>query len=212
MTDLIERLRDALADRYAVESEIGRGGMATVFLAEDLKHRRQVAIKVLHPELAASLGPERFLREIEIAAGLNHPHILPLFDSGEAAGLLFYVMPYVEGESLQERLESEGPLPIGDALKIAGEVADGLDYAHRQGVIHRDIKPGNVLLSEGHALIADFGVARAMGVASSGDATVIGLAVGTAKYMSPEQAGGGEVDGRTDVYVTCPQEWYHKLS
>ncbi len=202
MPDHLERLRDALADRYAVESEIGRGGMATVFLAEDLKHRRQVAIKVLHPELAATLGPERFLREIEIAAGLNHPHILPLFDSGEAAGLLYYVMPYVEGESLREKLVSEGQLPIDQAVAIAAEVAEGLDYAHRQGVIHRDIKPGNILLSEGHALIADFGLARAVDAASEGKAPAIGLAVGTPDYMSPEQgAADTTLDGRTDVYA-----------
>jgi tRNA A-37 threonylcarbamoyl transferase component Bud32 len=201
MNNLLERLKSALADRYAVESEIGRGGMATVFLAEDLRHARQVAIKVLHPELAASLGTDRFLREIKIAAGLDHPHILPLHDSGEADGLLFYVMPYVEGESLAGRLEREGQLPLERALDIAGEVADALAYAHRQGVIHRDIKPGNILLAEGHARIADFGVARALGVASEGDATATGLAVGTPKYMSPEQAAGGEVDGRSDVYA-----------
>ena len=159
MPDLLGRLQTALGDRYAVESEIGRGGMATVFLAEDLRHERKVAIKVLHPELAATLGTARFLSEIKIAASLNHPHILPLFDSGEAAGLLYYVMPFVEGESLQERLEGEIQLPIDEAVEIAAEVAEGLDYAHRQGVIHRDIKPGNILLSEGHALIADFGVA-----------------------------------------------------
>ena len=202
MSDLLERLRLALAGRYAIDSEIGRGGMATVFLAEDLKHNRKVAIKVLHPELAASLGTERFLREIEIAAGLDHPHILALHDSGEADGLLFHVMPYVEGESLRERLEREGQLPVDQALSIAAEVADGLDYAHRQGVIHRDIKPGNILVSEGHARIADFGVARAVGVASAGDATATGLAVGTPKYMSPEQAvGAAEIDGRADIYA-----------
>ncbi len=201
MSDLLERLRSALSGRYGVESEIGRGGMATVFLAEDLKHNRKVAIKVLHPELAASLGTDRFLREIEIAAGLDHPHILALHDSGEADGLLFHVMPYVEGESLGERLEREGPLPIDQALGIAAEVADGLDYAHRQGVVHRDIKPGNILLSAGHARIADFGVARAVGVASKGEATAIGLAVGTPKYMSPEQASAEEVDGRADIYA-----------
>jgi len=202
MPDLLGRLQAALADRYAVKSEIGRGGMATVFLAQDLKHRRQVAIKVLHPELAATLGTDRFLREIEIAAGLNHPHILPLFDSGEAAGLVFYVMPYVQGESLQERLETEVQLPIDEAVGIAAEVAEGLDYAHRQGVIHRDIKPGNILLSEGHALIADFGIARAIGAASDGEAAATGLAVGTPNYMSPEQAtADANVDGRSDIYA-----------
>ncbi len=202
MADLLERLKSALADRYAVESEIGRGGMATVFLAEDLRHDRKVAIKVLHPELAASLGTDRFLREIKVAAQLEHPHILALIDSGEADGLPYFVMPYVEGESLRERLEREGQLPIEQALSIAAEVADGLDYAHRQEVVHRDIKPGNILLAEKHARIADFGVARALGVASEGEATLTGLAVGTPKYMSPEQAAGAaEVDGRSDIYA-----------
>jgi hypothetical protein len=187
MPDVLGRLQTALADR---------------FRAEDLKHRRQVAIKVLHPDLAAALGGDRFLREIEIAASLNHPHILPLFDSGEAAGLLFYVMPYVEGESLQERLEAEVQLPIDQAVAIAAEVAEGLDYAHRQGVIHRDIKPGNILLSEGHALITDFGIARAIGAATDAEAQTPGLALGTPAYMSPEQgAPAAEVDGRSDVYA-----------
>ena len=166
MPHLLERLKSALASSYAVESEIGRGGMATVYLAEDLKHHRKVAIKVLHPELAASLGTDRFLREIEIAAKLEHPHILALIDSGGADGLPYYVMPYVEGESLRERLEREGQLPIDRALSIAVEVADGLDYAHRQGVIHRDIKPGNNLLSAKTARFADFGGARAIDEAS----------------------------------------------
>jgi len=196
----LERLQSALADRYAVEREIGRGGMATVFLAEDLKHHRPVAIKVLHPELASTVGAERFLREIEIAAGLDHPHILTLLDSGEADGLLFYVMPYVEGESLRGRLEREQQLPIEEAIRIGREVADGLGYAHRHGVIHRDIKPGNIMLSEGHALIADFGVARAVG--GEGQAlTSTGLAVGTPAYMSPEQASGGEAGARSDLYA-----------
>ena len=201
MLDLLERLRAALADRYAVESEIGRGGMATVFLAQDLRHDRRVAIKVLHPELAASLGPDRFLREIKIAAKLDHSHILALHDSGEADGLLYYVMPYVEGESLRERLERDGGLPIDQAIGIIVEVADGLAYAHERGVVHRDIKPGNILLSAGHARIADFGVARALGAASAGQATATGLAVGTPTYMSPEQASAGEVDGRSDTYA-----------
>lgn len=200
MSDLLERLRAALADRYAVESEIGRGGMATVFLAEDLKHGRKVAIKVLYPELAASVGGERFLREIEIAAGLDHPHILKLLDSGTADGLFYYVMPYVDGESLRERLEREQQLPIEEAVRLASEVADGLGHAHRQGVIHRDIKPANIMLSEGHALIADFGIAKAVG--TDGTAlTRTGLAVGTPQYMSPEQASGVEVDARSDVYA-----------
>jgi serine/threonine-protein kinase len=200
MPDLLERLRSALADHYAVESEIGRGGMATVFLAEDLKHHRKVAIKVMHPELASTVGGERFLREIEIAAGLDHPHILTLLDSGESDGLLYYVMPYVEGESLRFRLEREGQLPMDEAIRIAHEVADGLGYAHRHGVVHRDIKPANIMLSEGHALIADFGVARAVG--GEGQAlTSTGLAVGTPAYMSPEQASGGKVDARSDLYA-----------
>ncbi len=158
MPDLLERLKSALADRYAVESEIGRGGMAVVFLAEDLRHERQVAIKVLHPELTATLGGERFLQEIKTVAGLQHPHILPLYDSGEADGLLYYVMPYAEGESLRQRLDREGQLAVDESIRMVVEVADGLDYAHRQGVVHRDIKPGNILLAEGHATIADFGI------------------------------------------------------
>jgi tRNA A-37 threonylcarbamoyl transferase component Bud32/TolB-like protein/tetratricopeptide (TPR) repeat protein len=196
----LERLESALADRYAAEAEIGRGGMAAVFLAEDLKHHRKVAIKVLHPELAATVGSERFLREIEIAANLDHPHILTLLDSGEADGLLFYVMPYVDGESLRDRLEREGQLPIDEAVQIAREIADGLGHAHRHGVIHRDIKPANIMLSDGHAAIADFGIARAVG--GDGQAlTSTGLAVGTPAYMSPEQASGGEVGERGDLYA-----------
>jgi len=198
-SDLLERLKGTLGDQYFVESEVGRGGMATVFLARDVKHDRQVAIKVLHPEIAATLGSERFLREIQIAARLEHPHILTLIDSGEADGLPYFVMPYLEGGSLRERLDKEGELPIEEALQIAAEVADGLDYAHEQGVVHRDIKPSNILLYRGHALIADFGVARALDVAG-GSATVTGLAVGTPKYMSPEQAAGkSDIDGRSDV-------------
>src|SRR5262245_43233508 len=162
MDEPAERLREALADRYRVERELGRGGMATVYLAEDLKHHRRVAIKVLHPELAAALGPDRFLREIEIAARLTHPHILPLHDSGQAAGFLFYVMPYIAGESLRDRLKREKQLPLEDALAIAREIAGALDSAHRHGVIHRDIKPENILLSEGSAVVADFGIARAV--------------------------------------------------
>ena len=178
--------------------------MATVFLAQDLKHDRRVAIKVLHPELAATLGAERFLREIQIAARLEHPHILTLIDSGEADGLPYFEMPLVDGESLGARLQREAQLPIDEAVRIAREVADGLDYAHEQGVVHRDIKPGNILLSRGHALVADFGIAKAIGAASEGDAsaTATGLSVGTPRYMSPEQAAGvTEVDGRSDVYA-----------
>src|SRR5213083_426867 len=152
MADQLARLQAALADRYTIERELGRGGMATVYLAQDRKHHRQVAIKVLKPELAAALGPERFLREIETAARLNHPHILPLHDSGEAAGCLYYVMPYVEGESLRERLTREKQLPLDQALSLGREVADALSYAHGQGVVHRDIKPENILLESGHAV------------------------------------------------------------
>ena len=201
MPDLLERLQAALSDRYVIESEIGRGGMATVYLAEDLKHHRKVAIKVLHPELTASLGAERFLQEIEIVAGLQHPHILPLYDSGEADGLLYYVMPFATGESLRQRLDREGQLAVDEAVRIAVEVADGLDYAHRQGVVHRDIKPGNILLSDHHAVIADFGIARAVQVAQAGRLTSTGLGVGTPLYTSPEQATAEEtLDGRTDIY------------
>src|SRR3989475_494450 len=202
MPDLLAVLRDALADRYAVERELGRGGMATVFLAEDLKHRRPVAIKVLHPELAAAVGADRFLREIEIAARLQHPHILPLYDSGTAAGFLYYVMPYVEGESLRDRLEREKQLSLEDTLRIAGEVAGALAYAHSHGVVHRDIKPENVMLSGGTVVVADFGIARA--VTAAGDEhqlTQTGTVIGTPAYMSPEQAtGSAEIDGRSDQY------------
>jgi serine/threonine protein kinase/tetratricopeptide (TPR) repeat protein len=200
MSDLLDHLRAALGDRYAIEGEVGRGGMAVVFLAEDLKHHRRVAIKVLLPELAAGVGPDRFLREIEIAAGLDHPHILTLLDSGKADGILYFVMPFIEGQSLRDRLAHEQQLPIEEAVRIAREVADGLGHAHRHGVIHRDIKPGNIMLSEGHALIADFGVARAVG--GEGQAlTSTGLALGTPSYMSPEQASGGEGDARSDLYA-----------
>ena len=158
MAETPEHLVAALADRYRIERELGRGGMATVFLAEDLKHRRRVAIKVLDPEVAAAIGSERFLREIEVAAGLNHPHILALHESGAADGLLYYVMPFAEGESLRQRLEREKQLPLAEALRITREVADALDYAHRRGLVHRDIKPENILLQDGRALVADFGI------------------------------------------------------
>jgi serine/threonine-protein kinase len=198
----IDRLKTALADRYAIERELGAGGMATVYLAEDLKHRRAVAVKVLRPELAAAIGPERFLREIEITARLDHPHILPLLDSGEADGFLFYIMPYVQGESLRDRLNREKQLPIDDAIQIAREVADALDFAHQQDVVHRDIKPENVLLGAGHARVADFGIARALSAAGGDRLTETGAAIGTPHYMSPEQASGGQqVDGRTDIYA-----------
>jgi serine/threonine-protein kinase len=194
------RLAAALADRYRLERELGAGGMATVYLAEDLKHRRKVAIKVLRPELSAALGVERFLREIETTANLQHPHILPLYDSGSAEDRLYYVMPYVEGESLRERLAREGRLPLEDALQVAREVIDALSYAHGRGVIHRDIKPENIMLSAGHALVADFGIAKA--VAAGGNRlTQTGLAVGTPAYMSPEQAlADSSVDARSDLF------------
>ena len=196
-----DRLQEALAGRYTLERELGQGGMAVVYLAVDPKHNRQVALKVLLPELAATVGPKRFLREIEIAAGLNHPHVLPLHDSGEADGFLYYVMPYVEGESLGDRLVRDGPLPLDEALRYARDVAEGLDYAHSRGVVHRDIKPANILLSEGHALIADFGVARALSDANEDRMTSTGLTVGSIAYMSPEQAAGErDFDGRSDLY------------
>jgi serine/threonine protein kinase/tetratricopeptide (TPR) repeat protein len=191
----------SLQDRYTLERELGRGGMATVFLARDLKHDRLVALKVLHPELAASLGPERFLREIKVAARLNHPYIVPLHDSGQAGNLLYYVMPYVDGESLRQRLGRERQLPVEDALQIARNVAAALDYAHRQGVVHRDIKPENVMLHEGEALVTDFGIAKAVSAAGGESLTQTGVAIGTPAYMSPEQAAGeAEPDGRSDVY------------
>jgi len=190
-----------LADRYAFEKELGHGGMAIVFLARDLKHDRPVAVKVLRPELGAALGAERFLREIKLAARLTHPHILPLHDSGEATGLLYYVMPYVEGESVRDRLNREKQLPVEDAVAIAREVADALSYAHSQDVVHRDIKPENILLESGHAVVTDFGIARAISAAGGETLTETGLAVGTPSYMSPEQvAGSGELDGRSDIY------------
>src|SRR5438876_1579843 len=201
MAELLARLRGALADRYAIDRELGHGGTATVYLAPDLKHGRAVAIKVLRPELAAALGAERFLREIEIAARLTHPHILPLHDSGEAAGFLYYVMPFVEGESLRDRLKREPQLPVEEAVRIAREVATALSYAHSQDVVHRDIKPENILLSGGEAVVADFGIARAIVAAGAEQLTDTGLAVGTPGYMSPEQATGAEhLDGRSDVY------------
>ena len=201
VTASLARLTAALADRYRVERELGRGGMATVFLAQDVRHDRPVALKVLKPELAYALGPDRFLREVRITARLNHPHILPLLDSGETEGLLYYVMPYVDGESLRDRLKRDKQLPLDDALQMAREVADALSYAHRHDVVHRDIKPENILLESGHAVVADFGIARAITAASEEKLTETGLAIGTPAYMSPEQAAGETtLDGRSDLY------------
>jgi serine/threonine-protein kinase len=200
LTDPLELLRTALAERYAIERLIGEGGMATVYLANDIRHERKVAIKVLRPELAASIGADRFLREIKVAARLQHPNILPLYDSGEAASFLYYVMPFVEGESLRALIDREQQLSLPDAIQITCEIADALFYAHSQKVIHRDIKPENILLRDGRALVADFGIARALSQASE-KLTETGMAVGTPHYMSPEQAlAGANIDGRTDQY------------
>jgi len=199
-TEVRQQINAALADRYSIERELGRGGMATVFLAEDRKHSRKVAIKVLTPGVAASLGPERFLREIAIVARLSHPHIVSLIDSGGTNGLLYYVAPYVSGGSLRDRLDREARLPVGDALRIAREVGSGLDYAHRSGFVHRDVKPANVLFADGMAMLGDFGVANA-GAANAEPLTDGGIAVGTPAYMSPEQASGEQkLDARSDIY------------
>jgi serine/threonine protein kinase/Tfp pilus assembly protein PilF len=197
----VQRLRDALSQSYAIDRELGRGGMATVYLAQDVKHDRVVALKVLHPDLAASLGPDRFLREIKLAARLNHPHILPLFDSGNADGLLYYVMPYVEGESLRERLDRDRQLPIQEAIQHTQAIASALDYAHRQNIVHRDIKPENVMLYEGMAMVMDFGIAKAVSSAGAETLTQTGMMIGTPAYVSPEQAAGEtNLDGRSDQY------------
>src|SRR6476661_2578933 len=201
MSDIPERLAAALADRYRIERELGAGGMATVYLAHDLRHDRKVALKVLRPELAAVIGAERFLAEIKTTAALQHPHILPLFDSGQADGFLFYVMPLIEGESLRDRLNREHQLPVEDAVRLAKEIGSALDYAHRHGVIHRDIKPENILLHDGAALVADFGIALAVSHAGGNRMTETGLSLGTPGYMSPEQATGERgLDARSDVY------------
>ncbi|UCC82793.1 MAG: protein kinase [Gemmatimonadota bacterium] len=201
MPDPFAQFREEIADKYAVEREIGRGGMAIVYLAQDLKHDRQVAVKVLLPELSTSLGTQRFLREVKIAAGLQHPHILPIYDSGEAAGLLYYVMPYVEGHTLRDRLDRETQLPIDESLQIVRDVANALSYAHKRGIVHRDIKPENILISEGYPVVADFGIARALTEAGGDKLTQTGVAIGTPAYMSPEQVReGAQVDGRSDLY------------
>ncbi|MGH7522903.1 MAG: protein kinase domain-containing protein, partial [Gemmatimonadales bacterium] len=200
MTD-VSRLAAALADRYSIERELGAGGMATVYLAEDLKHQRRVAIKVLKPELAAVLGAERFVQEIKTTAVLQHPHILPLFDSGTADGFLYYVMPYIEGETVREKLNRETQFGIDEAVKITTEVADALDYAHRHDVIHRDIKPENILLHDGRPMVADFGIALAVSAAAGGRMTETGLSLGTPHYMSPEQATAEKnITARSDIY------------
>jgi serine/threonine-protein kinase len=198
--DTLERIKQALKDRYLVERELGRGGMATVYLGQDIRHEREVAIKVLHPDLSASIGADRFEREIKLAAKLQHPHILSLYDSGEADGLLFYVMPFVKGESLRDRIDREGQLPIDDAVQLILEVAEALGLAHSLGIVHRDIKPENVLLSNGHALVADFGIARAASEGGGAKLTQTGMALGTPVYMSPEQAMGEVVGPTADIY------------
>jgi serine/threonine protein kinase/Tfp pilus assembly protein PilF len=198
--ELRERLEHSLADRYTLERELGRGGMAVVYLAHDKRHDRKVALKVMHEDLSFALGRERFLREIRVAARLSHPHVVTVHDSGEAAGLLYYVMPYVDGESLRSRLERETRLPVADAVHIAREVGDALGYAHANGIVHRDIKPENILLSGGHAFVADFGIASAVDVAREERITATGVSLGTPAYMSPEQALGETIDARSDVW------------
>ena len=201
MAEVIAQLNAALSDRYDIEREIGSGGMATVYLARDLRHYRQVALKVVRPELGAVLGVERFLAEIRVTASLQHPNLLPLFDSGDADGRLFYVMPYVDGESLRARIIREKQLSMEQAIHIAVAIAGALDYAHRHNVIHRDLKPENILLHEGEPLVADFGIALAMSKAWGARITQTGLSLGTPQYMSPEQATGDRtLDGRTDIY------------
>jgi len=196
-----EVLAAALSDRYSFERELGRGGMATVYLARDVRHQRRVAIKVMHPHLATALDSGRFLREVEVAASLTHPLIVPLYDSGNAGGVLYYIMPYVEGESLYDRLQRERRLALEDALQITYDLADALGYAHRRGVLHRDVKPENVLLAGGHALVADFGLARAIGAADYQKLTETGVIVGTVYYMSPEQLREDrDLDQRADIY------------
>ena len=200
MDNTLSRLESALAGRYRIEREIGRGGMATVYLADDVKHPRHVALKVLHSELASTIGPDRFLREVDVVASLNHPRILPLYDSGEANGFLFFVMPYVQGESLRVTMDREKQLRIDDALTIVRQVASALGYAHAHGIIHRDVKPENIMLHEGEAMVADFGIALVLSAAND-RITERGYVVGTPAYMSPEQSlSESDVDARSDVY------------
>jgi TolB-like protein/tRNA A-37 threonylcarbamoyl transferase component Bud32 len=202
MSDPQVRLAEALSDRYTLEHEVGAGGMATVYRAQDIKHGRAVALKVLRPELSSAMGVERFPREIRLVASFNHPHILSLYDSGESGGFLYYVMPFVEGETLGARLAREKELPIGDTIRILIQVTDALAYAHARGVVHRDIKPGNVLLSGRHAVVADFGVAKALSASAGDQLTTVGIAVGTPQYMAPEQAmGEADIDHRVDIYA-----------
>jgi serine/threonine-protein kinase len=199
--ELVEQLQSILSDHYTIVREVGRGGMATVFLAEEKHPRRQVAVKVLDPHFATEIARERFLREVDLASNLTHPHIVPIFTAGEAAGLLYYVMPYLQGPSLRVRLSREGKLPVEEALAIAGEVGDALEYAHSRDIVHRDIKPENILLSDGHAVVADFGIARALCVSCNDNITIAGVPIGTPGYMSPEQAAGEEeIDPRADMY------------
>ncbi len=201
MTEITSRLSTALADRYKLERHLGEGGMATVYLAEDLKHKRKVAVKVLRPELTAVLGAERFVQEITTTANLQHPHILPLFDSGEADSFLYYVMPFIDGETLRDKLNRETQLGIEEAVRITTDVADALDYAHQQGVIHRDIKPENILLHSGRPMVADFGIALAVSAAAGGRMTETGMSLGTPHYMSPEQATAEkDLTNRSDIY------------
>jgi hypothetical protein len=202
MANGLNRLKAVLADRYAIEREIGQGGMAVVYLGRELKHDRKVAIKVLKPDIASSVSVDRFHREIEVEASLAHPHIVPLHDSGEVDGLPFCVMPFVEGETLDERIEREGALPIDDAVRIARQVADALDYAHSHGIVHRDIKPRNILLTSKHAVVTDFGICRAVEIAGGESLTSSGIVIGTPSYMSPEQGDpDAEIDGRSDIYA-----------
>src|SRR5438552_7114683 len=197
----VDQLNAALQGRYRVDREVGQGGMATVYLARDIRHDRTVALKVLNPELGAMLGTDRFLTEIRVTANLQHPNLLPLFDSGEADGLLFYVMPYVEGETLRTRIEREKQLPVDEAIRIAVAIANALEYAHSHGVIHRDLKPENILLQSGEPVVADFGIALAVSKAGGNRITQTGLSLGTPNYMSPEQATGDRtIDARSDIY------------